>query len=108
MKRGRSSKSQITFVVVIVSIPCFLVLILSVFTLPDISFSNGSRTSIKLKKLSKISENGERIRTFATMMIQMLPQDLPFTIFVPSKLAFERDLRLRVNDSLVGEKADYE
>ncbi|KAI3765813.1 hypothetical protein L2E82_15857 [Cichorium intybus] len=43
---------------------------------------------MKLKKLSKIPENSERIGTFATMMIEMLPQDLPFTIFVPSKLAY--------------------
>jgi hypothetical protein len=34
----------------------------------------------------------------------MLPQDLAFTVFVPSQRAFERDLRLRVKDSLVGEK----
>ncbi|PWA77355.1 FAS1 domain-containing protein [Artemisia annua] len=40
------------------------------------------------------------------MMIEMLPQDLSFTVFVPSDVAFGRDLGLRVNDSLVGEKAN--
>lgn len=37
-------------------------------------------------------------------MIEMLPEDLAFTVFVPSERAFERDLRLRANESLVGEK----
>lgn len=38
------------------------------------------------------------------MMLEMLPEDLAFTVFVPSEEAFERDLRLRANDSFVGEK----
>ncbi|KAI3822290.1 hypothetical protein L1987_09879 [Smallanthus sonchifolius] len=74
--------------------------------LPDVSFSNGSRTSINFKKISKLTENSYSLGKFGEMMIEMLPHDLSFTIFVPSETAFERDLRLRVNDSLAGEKAN--
>lgn len=38
------------------------------------------------------------------MMLEMLPEDLAFTVFVPSEEAFERDLRLQANESFVGEK----
>ncbi|KAL2939809.1 hypothetical protein RDABS01_019742 [Bienertia sinuspersici] len=31
------------------------------------------------------------------MMVEMLPNDLAFTVFVPSEKAFERDLKLRAN-----------
>ncbi|KVI09917.1 uncharacterized protein LOC112521335 [Cynara cardunculus var. scolymus] len=106
MRRGRSPRSPIVFLVAIVSISCFLVLILSVLRLPDASFSNGAGNAIILKKINKLPENSERIGKFGEMMIEMLPQDLSFTIFIPSKTAFERDLRLRINDSLVGEKAN--
>ncbi|BFG22804.1 hypothetical protein CerSpe_090790 [Prunus speciosa] len=41
---------------------------------------------------------------FGKMMLEMLPEDLAFTVFVPSEEAFERDLRLSSNESLVGEK----
>ncbi|KAI3748818.1 hypothetical protein L6452_12180 [Arctium lappa] len=106
MRRGRSSRSPIVFLVVIVSISCFLVLILSILRLPDASFSNDAGTAIKLKKINKVHENNERIGKFGEMMIEMLPQDLSFTMFIPSENAFERDLRLRINDSLVGEKTN--
>nr|XP_029116670.1 uncharacterized protein LOC114912598 [Elaeis guineensis] len=38
------------------------------------------------------------------MMVAMLPNDLPFTIFVPSEEAFERVLKLRASDSLTEQK----
>ncbi|KAI3809122.1 hypothetical protein L1987_25091 [Smallanthus sonchifolius] len=72
--------------------------------LQEVSYSNGSMTPFKLKKISKIPENNDRIGKFGEMMIEMLPQDLSFTIFVPSEFAFERDLRLRIDNSLAGEK----
>ncbi|CAI9091647.1 OLC1v1026723C1 [Oldenlandia corymbosa var. corymbosa] len=37
------------------------------------------------------------------MVIEMLPGDLPFTIFLPSITAFERILGLHSNESLEGE-----
>uniref|UniRef100_I1JI61 FAS1 domain-containing protein n=1 Tax=Glycine max TaxID=3847 RepID=I1JI61_SOYBN len=38
------------------------------------------------------------------MMLDMLPQDLAFTVLVPSEDAFKRDLRLSVNDSFKPDK----
>ncbi|RYR46224.1 hypothetical protein Ahy_A07g031979 isoform A [Arachis hypogaea] len=38
------------------------------------------------------------------MMLEMLPHDLAFTVFVPSEEAFKRDLRLDFNDSLKPDK----
>ncbi|KAG5064372.1 hypothetical protein HKD37_02G005665 [Glycine soja] len=37
-------------------------------------------------------------------MLDMLPQDLAFTVLVPSEDAFKRDLRLSVNDSFKPDK----
>ncbi|KAL8210737.1 hypothetical protein R6Q57_005174 [Mikania cordata] len=103
MKRG-GSKSPIVFVAVIVSVSCFFVLVLTILRLPDIS--NGSMAPFKPKKFSKHPATSDRIGKFGEMMMEMLPQDLSFTVFVPSEFAFERDLRLRINDSLAGEKAN--
>lgn len=36
----------------------------------------------------------------------MLPEDLAFTIFIPSEAAFARELRLKVNESLTAEKSE--
>ncbi|XP_071734418.1 uncharacterized protein [Rutidosis leptorrhynchoides] len=105
MRRGRS-KNPIAIVIVFVLISCFLVLILSVLRLPDASSGNNSNTSIKLDQISKFAGNNVMIGKFGEMMIEMLPQDLSFTIFIPSENAFEHDLKLNVNDSLVGEKAN--
>lgn len=45
-----------------------------------------------------------KLGKFGKMMVEMLPQDLAFTVFVPSEEAFKRDLLLSVNDSLRPEK----
>lgn len=45
-----------------------------------------------------------KLGKFGEMMVEMLPQDLAFTIFVPSEEAFKRDLRLSLNDSLKQDK----
>lgn len=76
---------------------------ISVLRLPEVSLRSrviGPYRTIKNRKIS----GGEVIGKFGEMMIEMLPEDLAFTVFVPSERAFERELRLRVNDSLVAEK----
>lgn len=105
MRRGRS-KSPVAFIVVIVSVSCLFVLILTVLKLPDVSFTNGSSSLSNYKKFSKVANNSYSLGKFGEMMIEMLPQDLSFTVFVPSETAFERDLRLSVNNSLTKEKED--
>ncbi|KAK3230723.1 hypothetical protein Dsin_002604 [Dipteronia sinensis] len=98
MKRSYILKNSIFLVFVVVSVSCLLVLILSMYRLPEISLGRPYRTTIN----RKVSKNG--LGKFAEMMLKMLPKDLAFTVFVPSAKAFERDLRLQVNDSLVGDK----
>lgn len=66
--------------------------------LPDISLGS---TSIHGEVFRR-----EEIGKFAEMMIEMLPEDLAFTIFVPSVKAFDRELKLQVNDSLVGDNVN--
>jgi len=96
-------KNSIAFVGVVISICCLLVIMVSVFQLPEASLRNkvtGPYRTIRNRKVSK----DEAIGKFGEMMIEMLPEDLAFTVFVPSHEAFERDLRLQVDDSLVAEK----
>ena len=71
---------------------------------PDAAFGNGAVPFYNNINMHKVSGNGNSLGTFGNMMIQMLPEDLAFTVFIPSEAAFKRDLRLHTNDSLVGEK----
>ncbi|XWS28119.1 hypothetical protein CRYUN_Cryun25bG0038000 [Craigia yunnanensis] len=71
---------------------------------PDAAFGNVAVPFYKNINMHKVSGNGNSLGTFGNMMIQMLPEDLAFTVFIPSEEAFERNLRLHMNDSLVGEK----
>ena len=71
---------------------------------PDAAVSNGAMPFFKNINMLKVSGIGNSLGIFGNMMIQMLPEDLAFTVFIPSEAAFKRDLRLHTNDSLVGEK----
>lgn len=57
-----------------------------------------------MKIVSNASEDQQQLGKFGEKMIEMLPNDLAFTVFVPSEEAFERDLKLWANDSLAAEK----
>ncbi|XP_052184300.1 uncharacterized protein LOC127796274 isoform X3 [Diospyros lotus] len=59
-------------------------------------------TSNRLKTTEKVLVD-ENVGLFGKMIIEMLPEDLAFTVFVPSRRAFEHDLKLNENDSLAGE-----
>ena len=96
-------KNLIAFVGVVISICCLLVIMVSVLQLPEVTLRNkstGPNRTIRTRKVSK----DEAIGRFGEMMIEMLPEDLAFTVFVPSEKAFQRDLKLQLNDSLVAEK----
>lgn len=97
-RRGHILKNSICFVLVVVSVCCLSILIFSMLRLPDISLGS---TSIHGEVYRR-----EEIGKFAEMMIEMLPEDLAFTIFVPSVKAFDRELKLQVNDSLVGDNVN--
>ncbi|CDP14055.1 unnamed protein product [Coffea canephora] len=99
-RRGQFPKNQVAFVCAILCVSCALVLFVSVFRLPDVTIA-----SFRPENRRAVGRY-EKIGKFGEMVIEMLPEDLPFTVFLPSEKAFERDLRLHLNDSLVGDKAN--
>ncbi|CAL1387525.1 unnamed protein product [Linum trigynum] len=46
----------------------------------------------------EVFPSDEKHGKFGEMMVGMLPEDLPFTVFMPSARAFERDIRLQAAD----------
>ncbi|XP_030488606.2 uncharacterized protein LOC115705413 [Cannabis sativa] len=105
MNRGRFLKTSISFVWLVVLFGCLFVVLISVLRLPEVS---NSRKAIGLYHNTKTRESldSSSIGKFGEKMIEMLPEDLAFTVFVPSEKAFERDLRLRKNESLVEKMND--
>ncbi|XP_029116670.2 uncharacterized protein [Elaeis guineensis] len=98
MKRG-FLKRLVCLLCLIIPVSCLLLLI--TLGLPDMdnSIKRPFKNSIPWKSSEEVilGELGE-------MMVAMLPNDLPFTIFVPSEEAFERVLKLRASDSLTEQK----
>lgn len=94
-------KNHVAFLCAILAASFVLVLLISVFRLPEVPMGSFSRLKEK-----RTFGRYEKIGKFGEMVIEMLPVDLPFTVFLPSEKAFERDLRLRSDDSFVGEKAN--
>ncbi|KAL8051293.1 hypothetical protein ABFX02_06G138300 [Erythranthe guttata] len=86
-RKIRASKNPLKFVCVIVTVSFIIVQIISALQLT----STISSSPIRVMKPS-IGELGETV-------IGMLPEDLAFTLFLPSEEAFRRDLRLDRNDS---------
>ncbi|CAK9148963.1 unnamed protein product [Ilex paraguariensis] len=99
MRRGPFLKNSVAFVCVVISISCLLVIFISVLRLPEVGVS-------MRKGGGAIGSFRPRIGKFGEMIIEMLPEDLAFTIFLPSEKAFERDLSLRVNGSFTAEKVN--
>ncbi|KAK7276371.1 hypothetical protein RIF29_17510 [Crotalaria pallida] len=101
-------KHSIALVTIMVSICTLLIVIVTVLKLPEASTKNTEtgfhQITTKSRKVSPLQEEDVKLCKFGEMMVEMLPQDLAFTIFVPSEEAFNRDLRLRVNDSLKQDK----
>ncbi|KAI4306800.1 hypothetical protein L6164_030046 [Bauhinia variegata] len=106
MRRELAQKSSIALSSLLVSVSCLLIVILIVFKLPEASTGDREMGFYPTIKSRKVSQNAISLGKFGEMMVEMLPQDLAFTVFVPSEEAFNRDLHLLVNDSLVPEKFD--
>ncbi|GMH15389.1 hypothetical protein Nepgr_017230 [Nepenthes gracilis] len=95
-------RNPITFICVVVSVSCLLVLIITMLRLPDLSAFLSQRTP----KFRKLYSSG-RLEKFGMMMVEMLPDDLAFTVFVPSERVFKRDLRLEAkNNGSVAEERE--
>ncbi|CAB4270904.1 unnamed protein product [Prunus armeniaca] len=102
MSRSRILRNPIAFVWRVVLVCCFLIVTISMLRLPEIPLGLQYPTTKTSKQTSE--DENLSIGKFGKMMLEMLPEDLAFTVFVPSEEAFERDLRLSPNKSLVGEK----
>lgn len=83
---------------VCLAVPIFCLFYLLNLSLPEVSVNNRVAVSKTLMRAKTIEESG--IGKLGNMMVEMLPDDLAFTVFVPSEEAFERSLNLRGNDSL--------
>lgn len=100
MRRHYYSNYVIPLVCVLVSISCLFVLLVSILKLPEVSVQRGEIGSSRALKFGKRSNGEGRLGELGKTMIEMLPADLAFTVFVPSEKAFERDLKLRAKASL--------
>lgn len=98
-RRGHFTNDPIKFLCLVVLIACSLVLYFSVLKLDEIP--QGTENVIGLKmKLNRIDRRGGGgIGKFGEIVIGMLPQDLGFTLFLPSEKAFERDLGLKLGEN---------
>lgn len=98
-------KHSIALVSMMVSVCTLLIVIVTVLKLPEASTKTSEMgfypTIIRSRK---VSLQDVKLCKFGEMMVEMLPQDLAFTVFVPSEEAMNRDLRLRVDDNLKPDK----
>ncbi|XP_057523150.1 uncharacterized protein LOC130803021 [Amaranthus tricolor] len=102
MRVGKLFNHSIFTILMLVSVCCMLVVIISLFKLPDIPAGETYESSNNVGIYSK----DEKLGKFGELMIDMLPNDLAFTVFLPSEEAFEHDLRLRANLSFSQEEWD--
>ncbi|GAB2272349.1 hypothetical protein Dimus_007173 [Dionaea muscipula] len=95
--RQRLLSSPIASTCVIVSALCLLFVVVSIVRMPhNDSAAHWSETQHHHRDLKN---DGDGLGPFGEMMINMLPDDLSFTVFVPLETAFKRDLGLQMNDS---------
>ncbi|KAL6503742.1 hypothetical protein OROGR_025665 [Orobanche gracilis] len=85
-------KTPVKFVCIIVSVSFIIIQMISAINLTKIAPSKIFSPKRRIHKSSKVGEFGKTV-------IRMLPQDLAFTLFLPSEEAFRRDLGLNRNDS---------
>lgn len=84
-------KNPVKLVCTIVTVSFIIIQIISAIQLSQSSISSVKRKSTTTNR-AKIGEFGETV-------LKMLPEDLAFTVFLPSEEAIRRDLRLKRNDS---------
>ncbi|KGN45773.1 uncharacterized protein LOC101206202 [Cucumis sativus] len=106
MKRSFILKNPIAFVFMILSLCCVLIVLITTLRLPELTVGVKAGARDKVSLIRKVLKDDE-LGKFGEMMIEMLPEDLAFTVFIPSEKAFERELSLRVNESFTStEKMD--
>ncbi|CAH8360484.1 unnamed protein product [Eruca vesicaria subsp. sativa] len=81
MRRLLTKKNPVFFLFLLITTSSLTILTFSLLRLPPI-------TAGKLRA----ADLSEELGFFGNMMVEMLPEDLVFTAFVPSEKAFSRDL----------------
>ncbi|KAL5710409.1 hypothetical protein ACHQM5_020972 [Ranunculus cassubicifolius] len=104
LRRGYGWNDLIFFVFVVISVSCLLVMLVSFLRLPDVKRDDKTIGLYRLLKNRKLPKEYVRLGKLGEMMIDMLPDDLAFTVFVPSEKAFARDLKLWANDTSMQDK----
>ncbi|OVA17654.1 FAS1 domain [Macleaya cordata] len=104
LRKNCSFNNSIAFVCLVVSVSCFVVVFISLLRLPEVANQRGTFGSYGTLRIRKVIKEEEKLGELGEMMVGMLPDDLAFTVFVPSVKAFEHDLKLWANDSLDQQK----
>ncbi|CAA7060398.1 unnamed protein product [Microthlaspi erraticum] len=91
MKKHQFWKNPVVFLFLLITVSSIPILIISFLRLPETPQIAGNHLFLR--------EISDEIGFFGKMMIEMLPEDLVFTAFVPSDKAFSRDLGLKLNTS---------
>lgn len=106
MGKGKKTIDPVKFLCVLVSIVFTFILLISILKIHELPVKKSNAIRSWGGKKMKSTSKGVRVGKLGEMVIEMLPEDLGFTLFLPSEKAFERDLGLRLNDSLAEAKAD--
>ncbi|KAG7561019.1 FAS1 domain [Arabidopsis thaliana x Arabidopsis arenosa] len=93
MKKPHFLKNPVFFLFLLITASSLTILIFSFLKLPETTPATGNH----LRKLG--DDLSDELGFFGKMMIEMLPEDLVFTAFVPSEKSFSRDLGLKSNNS---------
>ncbi|AES99537.1 putative FAS1 domain-containing protein [Medicago truncatula] len=105
MKKHHFLKHSIALITILLTVCCIFIIAITFFNLPEPQNKTNRKMGFdSITRSRKISIQDFNLGKFGEMMVEMLPQDLAFTVFVPSEEAFKRDLRLSVNDSLKQDK----
>ncbi|TKY56838.1 palmitoyltransferase ZDHHC9/14/18 [Spatholobus suberectus] len=104
MRRRQVLRHAIALVSMMVCVCCLLIVTVTVLKLPEAPTNDGEMGFYPIIRSRKVSLQDVDLGKFGEMMVDMLPQDLAFTVFVPSDEAFKRDLRLMASDSLRSDK----
>lgn len=89
-------KNSVGYALVAITFTCLFVMFLSFISLPEVSRER------KFLKMKKMGREDVGLGELGNLMAGMLPDDLAFTVFVPSEKAFGRDLRIWCNDTSMG------
>ncbi|BBN08384.1 hypothetical protein MPTK1_4g11150 [Marchantia polymorpha subsp. ruderalis] len=90
--RNRPVDRATLYNLVIASLALSMIVVCGIYLFIPPPLESGSETIMPLRLGRELGERegGRKLGRFGTMMVEMVAQDLPFTIFVPTEAAAER------------------